>query len=173
MLKNGQSMQDLQNRINKKGSEGPCDFAALEINLEQAERDIKVRIEQAKKGMASSEPISICQRDVGPTGLVITAPGYYRLKENIEFNPNADFLAAITIQSSNVTLDLNGKTLSESALGFAAFDTTQGIVIASGSNNVTIKNGKVKGFSDTGILAASVNPIPLPSEHIGHCNYEH
>ena len=90
-------------------------------------------------GMASCEAISICQKDIGPTGLIISQPGYYRLKENIEFNPNADFLAAITIQSSNVTLDLNGKTVSESALGFATFDTTQGIVIASGSNNVAIE----------------------------------
>ncbi len=161
------SMQDLQNRLSKKAAEGRFDFAALETNLEQVERDIRARIGQAKKGMTSGEAISICQKDVGPSGLVIATPGYYRLKENIEFNPNADFLAAITIQSSNVTLDLNGKTLSESAIGFATFDTTEGIVIASGSNNVTIKNGKIKGFSDTGILAASINPTPLPSEHIG------
>ncbi len=166
-LKNSRSMQNLRNRFKEKSSEGPRDFAALEIKLEQAERDIKMRIEQTKKGMQTSGPISICQRDIGPTGLVITQAGYYRLKENIEFNPNADFLAAITIKASNVTLDLNGKTLSESSLGFATFDTTQGIVIASGSSFVAVKNGKVKGFSDTGILAASVNSTPLPSEHIG------
>lgn len=167
LLRNGRSLQDLPNRFNEKSLEVPCDFAALEMKLEQAERDIKERIEQAKKGMAVSEPIFICQKDVGRSGLIISTPGYYRLKENIEFNPNADFLAAITIQSSNVTLDLNGKTVSESGIGFATFDATQGIVIASGSNFVTVKNGKVKGFSDNGILAASINAIPLPSEHVG------
>ncbi len=66
----------------------------------------------------------------------ITAPGVYRLLENIEFNPNpADnymprvnqqkeypvekyklgFFAAITIEVSDVLLDLNGKTIRQSA----------------------------------------------------------
>ena len=160
LVKDGESMQDLLNRFNQKRSEVPCDFVALETSLEQAERDIKARIEQTKKSVTSCEAISICQKDVGPSGLVITTSGYYRLRENIVFDPNADFLGAITIMASDVTLDLNGKVLSESPAGFAAFDHIEGIIIASGSNSVSIKNGKVTGFSDNGIWA-SVTFIPL------------
>ena len=70
----------------------------------------------------------------------ITKPGIYVLNENIIFNPNENndffprmdqlsqypmgnsgpfhlgFFAAITIESDNVILDLNGKTITQSSL---------------------------------------------------------
>ena len=56
----------------------------------------------------------------------IDTPGFYRLAANVSNQ--------ITISASNVTLDMNGHTVS---------DGTNGIVINGNLNNVTIKNGAI------------------------------
>lgn len=62
----------------------------------------------------------IFAKDVNPNGYVITEPGTYCLGEDIVFKPrdqkdinNPKVFAAITIKSSNVTLDLGKHTLSQ------------------------------------------------------------
>jgi hypothetical protein len=65
----------------------------------------------------------------------IAVSGYYRLATNVSNQ--------ITISASNVTLDMNGCTVS---------DGTNGIVINSGLSNVTIKNGTVTGATSDGIV---------------------
>jgi len=64
----------------------------------------------------------------------IDVPGIYKLADNV---PNQ-----ITISASNVTLDMNGCTVSGG---------TNGIVINGGLSNVTIKNGVVNAVSADGI----------------------
>lgn len=85
-------------------------------------------------------------------GIVIQSPGTYTFGGNILWRPNGVTCSAITIQSSNVTLDLAGFTLTASVS-----DTSQmnaGIVVVGGNSNITIQNGTVAGVSEYGILAA-------------------
>lgn len=112
----------------------------------------------------------------------ITKPGYYKLFENIVFHPNPDngfkpkstqkdlyptmgayvlgFFAVITIESSNVTLDLNGHDISVSEefnqhqrfasiieLGNSPFNTKQGPAnfgeLNTAPENIKIINGSI------------------------------
>ena len=64
----------------------------------------------------------------------IAIAGFYYLAGNVANQ--------ITISASNVTLDLNGHTVSGG---------TNGIVVNGGLSNVTIKNGRIDGVSADGI----------------------
>jgi Right handed beta helix region len=78
---------------------------------------------------------------------VITAPGNYYLATNLTFNGPAG--AAITINASEVYLDLNGKTLS-STLG-TSFNI--GILVFN-QVDVTIQQGDIDGFGYAGVFLA-------------------
>jgi len=92
------------------------------------------------KNNTSYNLIELSQKDFTNGTVRITKPGIYILKENIVFNPNQSndffprmnqleqfpmgnsgpfhlgFFAAITVESDNVIIDLNGKTIKQSAL---------------------------------------------------------
>ena len=71
----------------------------------------------------------------------IKKPGAYCLKKNLStIIPTG---SAITINASNVVLDLNGRSLDGSGAGMGT--TTVGIM-AEKLQNVTVKNGIVRGF---------------------------
>lgn len=96
-------------------------------------------------------------------GIVIQSPGTYTFGGNISWSPNRAQCSAITILSSDVTLDLAGFTLTASAP-----DKTQqisGIVVGSASvpaiTNVSIKNGFVANVPEHGILAANVGYLTI------------
>lgn len=74
--------------------------------------------------------------------LTITQPGYYYVTRPLTGGP---FQTGIDVQTSNVTIDLNGFTLTGGAT------PGNGITIA-GFRNVVIENGAVRGW-DTGIDA--------------------
>ena len=136
----------------------------------------------------------------------ITRPGIYVLQENIIFEPNKDndffptmeqitsgqypsftsgpyhlgFFAAITIESDNVLLDLNQKTIKQSALhnlqqrfyanielASAPFIPTQGPGDFGSSvvtpTNVLIRNGNLGLSSHHGIHAVSYTHLTLPT----------
>jgi hypothetical protein len=76
----------------------------------------------------------------------ITAPGNYYLPHDLTFTPPAG--TAITIEASQVILDLNGRTLKGTAKGF---DTTNGIVIDN-RQDIIIQNGDIDGFTFAGVL---------------------
>lgn len=109
--------------------------------------------------------VHISQADVGPAGYVISTPGRYCLIEDITWAPTASGtpsapVAAISILSSNVELNLNGYVLS----GPSNFTNNIGIKV--GSENATISNvvilggsaGSVQNFS-LGIFADPVNNL--------------
>jgi hypothetical protein len=77
---------------------------------------------------------------------VITVPGNYYLAKDLTFTAPAG--TAITIEASQVILDLNGRTLKGLAKGF---DTTNGIVIDN-RQDVIIQNGDIDGFTFAGVL---------------------
>lgn len=76
----------------------------------------------------------------------ITSSGSYYLTGNITLGTAVN---AIEIGASNVTLDLNGFTLSQA---FAIISPPlNGVVADDGLQNITVRNGVVRAFAETGI----------------------
>jgi parallel beta-helix repeat protein len=85
--------------------------------------------------------------------IVISAPGSYRLKKNIEIqDPNT---TAISITADDVTLDLNGFEIIGATVcaGSPATcsNTGDGVGINSSNRNVTVTNGTVRGMGQAGV----------------------
>ncbi len=76
--------------------------------------------------------------------LIISSPGSYYLAENITTAGNG-----ISISSNDVTLDLMGFTLSGG--------TGTGIMVFNLQENITIRNGTVRGWPQHGIFAGSTS----------------
>lgn len=89
---------------------------------------------------------------VGPLPTTINNPGIYCLKSNRTINVPLTF-AAITINTNNVVLDLNGFRLR----GRGAPDSHDIGILCDNCRNVTVKNGTVEGFS-TGIHLGALLP---------------
>lgn len=80
--------------------------------------------------------------------IVISSPGSYYLAENIDAFHSQH---GIQITASNVTLDLNGFRIR----GNLEVGSLDGIRIADGMTDVTIRNGRIVGFQGAGIAAVS------------------
>ncbi|MDE2483496.1 MAG: right-handed parallel beta-helix repeat-containing protein [bacterium] len=85
-------------------------------------------------------------------GIVITSPGTYALASDIAWSPSAPYSAAITIASGDVTLNLNGHTLSNA--GTDASQHVAGVLVKGPLENVVISSGTLKDFTEYGVLAA-------------------
>ncbi|MEM7464543.1 MAG: right-handed parallel beta-helix repeat-containing protein [Pseudomonadota bacterium] len=95
--------------------------------------------------------VTICT-EIDSVPFTITMPGKYCLKQNLvnTTDPAPSFLAgAIEIESHNVTVDLNGFSLTNDLAGPA--NRMNGIV-AFHTQNVTVRNGHVEGFSTAVLL---------------------
>ncbi len=85
--------------------------------------------------------------------LTITTPGRYYLAENITYSGASN---AITINTNNVSIDLNNRTLQ-----YTGASTISGILI-NGASNVSIFNGTISGFSSRNIeTSGTLNSIRL------------
>ncbi len=90
----------------------------------------------------------------GQTGLtgtcIISTPGSYALSEDIPSNAASG--QAISITSSNVILDLSGRSIT-----FAGGTGTgiNGITVAANLSNITIRNGIISGMNGSGVLINS------------------
>src|SRR5262245_43589026 len=74
---------------------------------------------------------------------VISVPGIYCFTGNLDTSISSSGDRAITISANNVVLDLNGFKLGGLGGGTATLATG---VFASGRQNITIKNGTIRGF---------------------------
>ncbi len=89
---------------------------------------------------------------------IISEPGSYRLTQNIEH-----VSSVITITVSNVSLDLNGFTVSY----VGPPNLADGIAVSPTVRNVEIKNGAITGFSRYGIFfPAGPNPLDNDAQAI-------
>ena len=87
-------------------------------------------------------------------GIVIQSPGTYKFGRDIQWRPRGGPHSAITILSSNVTLDFAGFTLTASVADKSR--QIVGVLVAGllgPAENVTITNGTVAGVTEYGILA--------------------
>ena len=121
---------------------------------------VESKVEELDTTFTVLNPLKNClgtpirQEDVGTTGYSITTPGRYYLAENITYSPAASS-AAITIQSSNVYLALNGKTMEQ---GNDIADIT-GIRILGQRNNIAIVDGSIKFFTGDGIRVPETGDV--------------
>jgi hypothetical protein len=78
------------------------------------------------------------QAEIGSGGIyTISAPGIYCMRENVSFTTSA----AITVNSNDVTINMEGHTLN------GTNNNTTGIVLNSGIQNVTIHNGIIENLA--------------------------
>lgn len=142
-------------------------FAALDIAALEAAFDQTAQIEatyigyylQAGRQLQTSSVIT----SIPSSGIIIQTPGTYTFGNDITWNPANIQCSAITIASSNVTLDFAGHTLTANVL-----DKSQHIagVLVGGTlltayANVRIQNGSIANVSEYGILATSVCGLEL------------
>lgn len=90
---------------------------------------------------------------------VISQPGSYKLSGNLSVPVNTN---GIVITVSNVTLDLNGFTISAPAATCgpgspSCFNPFAGITSNFGANNVAVRNGIISGFAYQMFLQGSGN----------------
>ncbi len=83
--------------------------------------------------------------EIPPSGIVINEPGTYVFEKNLKWSPIADGVA-ITIQASNVILNMQGYTLQSTSSLFKTIG-----ISAVGSENLQIFNGKIKNMGLSGI----------------------
>ncbi|MEL7473926.1 MAG: right-handed parallel beta-helix repeat-containing protein [Planctomycetota bacterium] len=97
------------------------------------------------KTLADVEPRGAIRNDfVTITPIVINASGSYYLAEDILSLPNQH---GVEITADNVTLDLNGYTIR----GNTEVGSLDGVHIAAGVDNVTIRNGTIQFFGGDGV----------------------
>jgi hypothetical protein len=77
---------------------------------------------------------------IGAVPTTISSPGVYCLKSN--FTTNLASGSAINVDANNVTLDLNGYKLGNLAAGTG----TSAYAISSSRQNVTVRNGTIRGY---------------------------
>lgn len=97
--------------------------------------------------------------DTGGFPVTITATGSYLVTGNLEIA--AETTDAIEVDASDVTLDLNGFAISGpvTCTGVPVSECTpnestsggEGVSVLSGSDNVTIRNGTIRGMGSDGI----------------------
>lgn len=98
-------------------------------------------------------------RQIPSAGIVIRSPGTYTFGGDILWTPNDVQCAAITIQCSDVTLDLAGFTLTASVSDKAqqvAGILVLGPVANPNVTNITITNGTVANVTEYGVFATAV-----------------
>lgn len=91
------------------------------------------------------ENFTLREEDLGNQGLIINQPGCYCFEEDIRFHSLASF--AIKIRAHNVTLDLNYFSLRQ----IGGPQPTTGIIVAPGYDQIEIRNGIIRDFTDQGI----------------------
>ena len=90
----------------------------------------------------------------------ISAPGVYCLKS--DFTYNSVSVPAITIAANNVTLDLNAHRIGNLAAGTGASNAG---IYALNQQNITVKNGTLRGFGIGVQLTDSASPPVISQGH--------
>lgn len=89
-------------------------------------------------------------------GIIINSPGNYSFKNNINWEGTA--CAAVTIDADNVTLNMNGSSLS---INENTTHKTVGIQVRPLHKNVTVTNGMISGANHYGISADGTNDLTI------------
>ncbi len=115
---------------------------------------------RVKRKHCCQKPILIFSKDINCKEFIIDKPGRYILCEDIVFNTNRPQpRIAITIKSSDVTLDMGGHKLSQS-IPINSSAPVLGI-FADNVSSLSISNGSITDFTDAGIRIQKSTIIAL------------
>jgi len=95
---------------------------------------------------------------------VIDSPGTFRLANDIDWEGSPLGLTPFLITASNVTLNLNGKTVRAVGSTTNSYNSTG--VIAEGCSNLVVTNGALEGFHQYGVSVAAVTQATFANLHI-------
>lgn len=127
-------------------------LAITGCSLQTQNQRLYKKLHKIKKSLACSTSIPICRKAIGHKGFFIDHPGEYCLTEDVFFTTSSpNVTSAIVINSSNVVLNLNNKTLSSDHSGL-----TVGVLV-NGHSNIIVKSGSIRGFSVNGIRVNTGN----------------
>ncbi len=104
----------------------------------------------------SEKEVTIAKTSANRT-VNITRSGVYRLSDDLTVRSGD----GIVITASNVTLNLNGNTISTTAPG-----TGRGVAIV-GASGVSVKNGKISGFNSNVTVMNSTNVVAESLQLVG------
>lgn len=108
--------------------------------------------------------IPITAADIGTNGYVITAPGNYKLAENVlAWTPTAAGVAAITIAADGVNLDLNHRTIAQAN---ATTQQKNPAIHIKDASNIKIHDGTLKNLSGPGIYFSCEKTVQDPCNKI-------
>ena len=107
----------------------------------------------------NSGPVTTITSIPNGTSYWITSPGTYRLANDIEWQGGPLGLTPFLITASNVTLDLNGKTVLAVDSTSNSYNST-GISVGE-STQVVITNGILEGFREYGITVTESRNVTL------------
>ncbi len=96
---------------------------------------------------------------IGTVPFVITQPGSYVVVRNLSGSAGC-----ITVSASDVTIDLNGFTLTGDRLVLG-----HAVIIVPGADNVEIRNGVIQQWGDDGIHAPGVTDLQLHNVRVAQC----
>ncbi len=144
----------------------------LPEGLKLTQREIAKKLHSTKKKKNGRKTTCekgtrfICQKNVGVNGLVITEPGEYCLVEDILFSPVSNTSSAISIATSNVSINLNGRRIIQTN----ANTSNIGISIEANQSLIEISNGIIENFGALGIwVAKGAQGIRILSMNIFAC----
>ncbi len=140
----------------------------VEIELCPVQFAIKEEIVRAAAGLGCGKIITQCDLP-----LEITCPGKYSVAQDLNFFPQFPFQSAITINSSDVTLDFNGHTLIQAD---PTVPDCSGVMIGVQGgvySNIKVMNGTISNISDWGIISfeAALHEILIDSMNTFSCGY--
>jgi len=90
---------------------------------------------------------------------VIDSPGTYRLANDIDWEGSPLGLTPFLITASNVTLNLNGKTVRAVGSTTNSYNSTG--ISAEGCSNLVVSNGALRGFREYGITVTASRHVTL------------
>jgi hypothetical protein len=127
--------------------------------IESSSVDGNKYVASPKFNMACPAPLVLTGKEISnipPQGIIISSSGSYSFTRDIIWEGTA--CAAITIAASDVTLNLNGKSL---VLKKEDTQKTIGVQIKPSYNKITVKNGIISGPNYYGVSAAGVTDLNI------------
>ncbi len=136
----------------------PCTPETICFTLEELGRTILSKIDNIEIDIDDC----LCQGNIvvninsfhktSKFGLIITVPGTYLLIENITADVSDSFF--FSVQTSNVTIDLNGKTINGNGI-------ISQMIFAENVTNITIQNGTITNGINNGVFFDNVTSFNL------------
>lgn len=133
------------------------------VHICQERRGFKQILEGRKTTLFSGADVN----NSSTTMLTIAKPGLYILNDNMTLNPTNNNSTGILINSDSVILDLNSFQITQDPASIA--NTLTAIRIASGKQNITIRNGSIRTINGTGVAMSSSGYIEMFNLGITGC----